>query len=123
MIKKMDELTKLFSAIEQRFTAEASKQEKMLNAEASRFSKEQDAKGLLAEGLAQAKVDNARKTSRYAGQSGARQAAVEINAARVEMFKNFTFTGFIPESAALTLIGPGMKAPTPIVNVGGGTGN
>ena len=99
--------------------AEAAKAEHMLAAEASRFSKEQDAKGLLAEGLAQAKVDNARKTSRYSGVAGARQAAVEINQARVKMFQNFTFTGFIPENAALTLLGPGMKSPIPTIDLSG----
>ena len=120
-IAKADKLKRIVEAEatkqERIKAAEADKQEKWLAAEASRFAKEQDAKGLLAEGLAQAQVDNARKTSRYAGQSGERQAAVEINQARVEMFKNFTFTGFIPEGAALTLLGPGMKAPVPVVNV------
>lgn len=96
--------------------AEAKKQESILKAEADRFRKEQDAKGLLAQGLAQAKVDNARKTSRYAGQSGARQAAVEINQARVEMFKNFNVNGIIPERAALTFIN-GAKGAVPTVNL------
>ena len=87
---------------------------------AERYRKEQDSIGLLAQGIAKAKVDDARKTSKYAGVAGRRQAAVEINQARVQMFQNFTFTGFIPESAALTLIGGGNKNPVPTVEVGGG---
>lgn len=96
--------------------AEAEKQTSILKAEADRFRKEQDAKGLLAQGLAQAKVDNARKTSRYAGESGARQAAVEINQARVEMFKNFNVNGIIPEKAALTFIN-GVKGTVPTLDL------
>ncbi len=122
-IAKADKLTKIVGAEASKEVriqaAQADKEEKKLAAQASRFAKEQDARGLLAAGIAQAKVDNARKTSRYAGQSGARQAAVEMNQARVEMFKNFTFTGFLPEKAALTLLGPGMQAPIPTVEVGG----
>lgn len=124
MADKLKKIVEAEAKKEQRIkAAEAEKQEQILKAEADRFRKEQDAKGLLAQGLAQAKVDNARKTSRYAGTSGARQAAVEINKARVEMFKNFTFTGFLPEKAALTLIGPGSGKVTPTAEVGGGSGN
>lgn len=118
MADKLKRIVEAEAAKEERIrAAEASKQEVKLKAEAERFQKEQDAKGLLAQGIAKAKVDNARKTSRYAGTAGARQAAVEINQARVEMFKNFTFTGFLPEKAALTLIGPSSKEPVPTINV------
>jgi len=96
--------------------AEANKAQALLKADADRYRKEQDARGLLAQGLAQAKVDNARKTSRYSGQSGARQAAVEINQARVELLKNFSVTGIIPEKAALTFIN-GAKGVVPTIDL------
>jgi len=96
--------------------AEAEKQEKILGAEAEaestkqaatadRYKKEQNAKGLLAEGLAQAEVDKAKKVSKYEGTAGARQAAVEIEQAKTERLKNFNVTGVLPEKTALTLIG------------------
>ena len=69
--------------------AKAEAEEIKQKATAERYRKEQDAKGLLAQGLAQAQVDRERKTSRYDGISGERQAQVEIAQAKVEAFKNF----------------------------------
>jgi len=101
--------------------AEASKQEKVLaaqanatkireNASANRFKKEQDAKGLYAQGIAQAKVDKARKTSRYDGVSGRRQAMVEIARYNVDKFKNFNPKAIITEKTFLS-VSAETKAP------------
>jgi regulator of protease activity HflC (stomatin/prohibitin superfamily) len=111
------------SAKEQTLAAEAAKQKTVLDAqakaeevktlaEASRFQKEQDAKGLLAKGMAEAQVDLEKKKSKYDGEAGARQAMVEIEQARTERLKNFKVSGVIPEGAAMTLInGDNFKAP------------
>lgn len=95
--------------------AEALKQEQILGAEAKaesekalasaeRFKKEQNSKGLLAEGMAQAQVDQARKVSKYEGVSGKLQAMVEIEQARTERLKNVSLTGVLPEKTFMTLI-------------------
>lgn len=105
--------------------AEAEKQQRKLKAEAKaleiketasaeRFRKEQDAKGLLAQGLAQAKVDKARKMSRYDGVSGKRQAAVEIAKFNVEKFKNFNPQGVVTEKTFLNVNG---ESKSPIVTI------
>ncbi len=111
--------------LEKIVAAEAAKQEKVLAAEASaaearlaasadRFAKEQDAKGLKAKGLAQAAVDNARKTSRYAGIAGARQAAVEIEQAKTERMKGMNFNGVVTEKT-LMMFSDGKNLNTPSV--------
>lgn len=84
--------------------AQAAAQQKRLNAEADRFSKEQDAEGLLAQGLAQAKVDEAKRDALYSGQSGERRALVEMERARVELFKNMSLQGIVTEKTVLTMI-------------------
>ncbi len=111
------------SAKEQTLAAEAEKQKTVLAAqaegsrvkelaEASRFQKEQDAKGLLAQGMAEAQVALEKKKSKYEGESGRLQAQVEIEIARTERLKNFKVTGVIPEGTAMTLInGEGFSAP------------
>lgn len=81
----------------QRFKAEQ-------QAKADRFRKEEDSKGLLAQGLAEAKVALQKKVSRYEGIAGARQAAVEIERAKTDRLKNMNISGIIPEKAAITLI-------------------
>ncbi len=92
--------------------AQATADQAKLVAEAARYTKEQDAKGLLAQGLAQAQVSLENKRSKYDGESGARQAQVEIEQARTERLKNFKITGVIPEGTAMTLIsGEGFQTP------------
>lgn len=73
-------------------------------AAADRFRKEQDAKGALALGLAQAKVAKEKKMSKYEGEAGLRQAQVEMTMHRVEMFKNMNLKGIVPEKTVLTII-------------------
>ena len=94
--------------------AKAAAQQKRLDASADRFRKEQDAKGLKAQGLAQAAVDNARKVSRYSGIAGSRQAAVEIEVAKTERMKNMTFTGVVTEKTLL-MFSDGKNLNTPSV--------
>lgn len=114
---KLKRIVEAEAAKEERVkAAEAKAAEVRESASADRFRKEQDAKGLLAQGLAQAKVDRERKRARYDGSAGARQAAVEINQARVEMFQNFDVKGIIPEKAALTFI-QGAQGAVPTVNL------
>ena len=118
--------------LERIVAAEADKQEKIKAAEASnesrilaakaeaaeikqkagaeRYRKEQDAKGLLAQGLAQARVDKERKISRYEGISGKRQALVEMTQAKVEMFKNFNPDAVITEKTFLTVLREGQHS-------------
>lgn len=85
-------------------------------AAADRFRKEQDAKGLKAQGLAQAAVDNARKVSRYAGTAGARQAAVEIEHAKTDRLKAMTFNGVVTEKTFMMLSdGKNLNTPSVVV--------
>jgi regulator of protease activity HflC (stomatin/prohibitin superfamily) len=84
--------------------AKAAAEQKRLDASAERYRKEQDAKGALALGLAEAKVLKEKRDSRYSGVSGQRQAAVEIEQARVELFKNMAIKGIVTEKTALTII-------------------
>lgn len=87
--------------------AKAQAEEIKQKASAERYRKEQDAKGLLAQGLAEAKVANEKKVSKYSGVAGARQAAVEMEQARVGLFKNMKINGVISEKTALTIINGG----------------
>ena len=84
--------------------AKAAAEQKRLDAAAERFRKEQDAKGALALGLAEAKVLKEKRDSRYSGVSGQRQAMVEMERARVELFKNMSLKGIVTEKTALTII-------------------
>jgi regulator of protease activity HflC (stomatin/prohibitin superfamily) len=94
--------------------AKAEAEEIKQKATAERYRKEQDAKGLLAQGLAQAKVDKARKMSRYDGVSGKRQAAVEIAKYQVEKFQNFNPKGVVTEKTFLSI---NSEAKSPIVTI------
>lgn len=91
-------------AEEVKLAADANAHQIKAKAEAERFRKEQDAKGLLAQGMAEAQVAKEKKVSKYEGQAGARQAAVEIEQAKTERMKNMKITGVIPEGAAMTFI-------------------
>lgn len=96
--------------------AKAAAQQKRLDASADRFRKEQDAKGLKAQGLAQAAVDNARKVSRYSGLAGARQAAVEIEVAKTDRMKGMTFNGVVTEKTLLMFSdGKNLNAPSLVI--------
>jgi len=84
--------------------AEAAAKQKRLDASADRYKKEQNAKGLLAQGLAEARVAKAKRDSKYSGESGLRQANVEMEQARVELFKNMNLKGIVPQDTVLTII-------------------
>lgn len=84
--------------------AEAESEKVKLEASADRFRKEEDAKGQLALGTAEAKVAELKRDSKYAGESGKRLAEVEIAKARVELFKNMNLKGIVPEGTILTII-------------------
>jgi regulator of protease activity HflC (stomatin/prohibitin superfamily) len=113
---KLKKIVEAEAAKEQRVkAAEAAKEEVELAAradatkvkaaaEASRFQKEQDAKGLLAQGIAEAEVAQKKAAAKYSGEAGQRQAMVEIEQARVDMFKNMALSGVISEKMALTII-------------------
>lgn len=103
------------AAAETELAAKADATKVKAQAEASRFQKEQDAKGLLAQGTAEAEVAQKKAVAKYAGEAGARQAQVEIEVARVEMFKNMAIQGVISEKMALTIINGGadVKTTTP----------
>lgn len=73
-------------------------------AEASRFQKEQDAKGLLAQGIAEAEVAQKKSLAKYSGEAGARMAQVEIEQARVQLFSNMKINGVMPEKTMMTII-------------------
>ena len=90
--------------------AKAQAEEIKQKAAAERFRKEQDAKGLLAQGLAEAKVAEEKRDSKYSGVAGARAAQVEIEKARVGLFQNMAIKGVITEKTALTII-EGKTAP------------
>ena len=94
--------------------AEAAAKQKRLDAAADRYRKEQDAKGLLAQGLAEARVAKEKRDARYAGESGLRQTQVEIMKSREAMFQNMKLDGIIPEKTALTIINGG---PTPALTI------
>lgn len=76
-------------------------------AEASRYQKEQDAKGLLAQGMAEAQVAKEKASAKYTGEAGARMAQVEIEQARVDLFKNMAISGVLPEKTVMTIINGG----------------
>ena len=82
-------------------------------AEASRFQKEQDAKGLLAQGLAEAEVAQKKAAAKYSGEAGARMAQVEIEQARVQLFSGMKISGVLPENTMMTIIN---GSATPVVN-------
>lgn len=97
--------------------AKAEAQEIKQKATAERYRKEQDAKGLLAQGLANAKVDKERKMSRYAGVAGLRQSQVEIMQAKVLMFQNFK-SDIITEKTFLNITrGLTSDSKTPVVTI------
>ena len=84
--------------------AQAEEESRKALARASRFEKEQNAKGLLAQGEAEAKVIELKKQSAYSGTSGRLKAQVEINQARVDLFKNMQIKGILDKNVALTII-------------------
>lgn len=87
-------------------------------AEASRYQKEQDAKGALALGLAQAQVAKEKKMSKYEGVAGARQAAVEIEQAKSDRLKNANITGVVTEKSFMMLTdGNTINKPTPTIQI------
>lgn len=85
--------------------AKAQAEEIKEKATAERFRKEQDAKGALALGIAQAKVAKEKKMSKYAGEAGSRQAAVEIEQARTDRLKNAKISGIVSEKTFLMMAG------------------
>jgi len=104
------------SAEEVRLAAIAAGEKVRVTAEADRFMKEQNAKGLLAQGLAEAEVAEKVRDARYKGEAGARYAAVEIENARVELFKNMSIQGVVPEGTLMTIIN-GNSGRDPLISV------
>lgn len=84
-------------------------------ASAERYRKEQDAKGLLAQGIAEARVAEAKRNSKYNGISGLRKAQVEIAKYRVGMFQNMAIKGVLDKDVALTIINN--SGATPVMSV------
>lgn len=103
------------SAAEVELAAKADATKVKAAAEASRFQKEQDAKGLLAQGLAQAEVAEKSRNAKYAGEAGKLQAQVEMTQARVGLFQNMKITGVVPEKTVMTIINGNA---TPVVSTG-----
>jgi regulator of protease activity HflC (stomatin/prohibitin superfamily) len=102
---KQEEIKKAEANNESRIlAAKANAAEIKEKAAADRFRKEQDAKGLLAQGIAEAKVAEAKRNSKYNGVSGLRQAQVEIAKARVGLFQNMAIKGVLDKDVALTII-------------------
>lgn len=96
--------------------AKAEAEEIKQKATAERYRKEQDAKGLLAQGLAQAKVAKEKKMSKYDGVAGKRQALVEIEQAKSDRLKNANISGVVTEKTFMMLT-DGKQLNTPNVNV------
>lgn len=84
--------------------AKAASEKTRLDAAADRYRKEQDAKGALALGMAEAKVAEAKRNSKYSGESGLRKAQVEIAKYEVEKFKNMKLEGILDKDVALSII-------------------
>jgi regulator of protease activity HflC (stomatin/prohibitin superfamily) len=102
------------AAAEVELAAKADATKTKAAAEALRFSKEQDAKGLLAQGLAEAEVAQKKASAKYSGEAGARQAQVEIEQARVNLFTNMKIQGVVPEKTLLNIINGGADVKTTI---------
>lgn len=98
--------------------ASAADKIKVVNAaEADRFRKEQDAAGVLALGMAQAKVEEEKKKSKYDGVAGARQAAVEIEQAKTERFKNVAIKGVVTEKTMMMITdGDNLNKPNVMID-------
>jgi regulator of protease activity HflC (stomatin/prohibitin superfamily) len=98
--------------------ASAADKVKVINAaEADRFRKEQDAAGVLALGMAQAKVEEEKKKSKYDGTAGARQAAVEIEQAKTDRFKNVAIKGVVTEKTMMMITdGDNLNKPSIMID-------
>jgi hypothetical protein len=81
---------------------EQEKQEAVLTAQGKSEADKTKASGILEIGLAEAKVEQAKRDAAYVGEAGFRRAAVEIAQAKVGMFKDFR--AVVPEKTALTMI-------------------
>ena len=93
--------------------------EQKLKAEALRYAKEQDAKGLLVQGQAEAAVAKAKRDAKYAGESGKRLMLVEIEKAKAERVKNLRISGVITEKTILNILDSGTlnEAPKVVIPV------
>ena len=98
--------------------ASAADKIKVMNAaEADRFRKEQDAAGVLALGMAQAKVEEERKKSKYDGEAGARQASIEIEQAKTDRFKNVAIKGVVTEKTMMMITdGENLNKPSIMID-------
>lgn len=98
--------------------AKAEAEEIRQKAAANRFRKEEDAKGALALGLAEAQVAKEKKMSKYDGVAGSRQAAVEIEQAKTERLKNAKISGVVTEKTFMMLSdGSSLNNPTPTIQI------
>lgn len=104
-----------------RAEADAAKIKTVLAAEAERLAAEQRAKGLLAQGEAEARVEFLKREAMYAGAAGSWRGRIEIERARAEVLKGLLAgVTVIPEHAVLQLTDGAMRAApvTPTVGVG-----
>lgn len=120
--KKQEQIKAAEASNESRIlAAKAQAEEIREKAAADRFRKEQDAKGALALGLAEAKVEKEKKMSKYDGVAGARQAAVEIEQAKTDRLKNAKISGIVSEKTFLMMAGDGLNSKSgnngPVVTV------
>ena len=97
--------------------AKAQAEEIREKASADRYRKEQDAKGALALGMAEAKVAKEKKMSKYDGVAGSRQAAVEIEQAKSDRLKNANISGVVTEKTFMMLTDGGKLNNKPVVTV------
>lgn len=98
--------------------AKSEAEETRQRASADRFRKEEDAKGALALGLAEAQVEKEKKMSKYDGIAGERQALVEMEQAKTERLKNAKINGVVSEKTFLMLSGAeGLNKPTPTIQI------
>jgi len=75
------------SKIERIKAAEADAEERRLEGQGLRMKKEEEAKGVLALGLAEAEVEEAKRNAKYDGTSGYRRAMVELESNRAEKYR------------------------------------
>ncbi len=104
-----------------RANADAAKIGKVKEAEGQQEAAILEAKGILAKGEAQARVEFLKRDAMYAGAAGAWRGRIELERARAEVLKGLlSGVTVIPEHAVLQLTNGAMGAPpvTPTVPVG-----
>lgn len=104
-------------AEQQVLQAEAEKKKRVLEAEGQRDASLAKASGILAEGEAQAKVNQLLRDASYAGESGARKAQVEIATKQAEKIASISNKlNIVTEKSWLNLTA-GVISPNPTVQL------